>query len=1830
MRAIVQHPDMMKNLPDLDATTLLQIMLKKEFPDLPDAICQKVAPAVIEVDAEQLPWNRGLRRRIQRARRVILHLYSGKDQKTWQVLQDSSTVVVCLDRVINPKMDMLNDHVFLFLMQLAARGSIHAIIGGPPCRTVSACRYADDNGPKPVRSEQEPYGLSSLSPQQRSWVEDDVVLMFRMKLLYMTATQNKPSWCDQVLFAMEQPQDPKEYRSEEDVKKHQYMSVWRTAAWRAFQEKYQLTLTSFEQGAYGHVKPKPTSFGHNIKGFELLQGAKTPPTCEHRVAWKDRSLSDRIAESSTWSEWAPGVKAALVEGLRRNLKPLATGRCHHGALGSAEEAPRDSIGDDNRSTGCQIQLCPLSKVAISKWKAHILHDHQPMRRDCKVCVEAAGRSRPHKRIQHPSAYCLSVDLSGKLKRGKDQFGQHCAYVLVGCYTFRTTLDDVPLCGPGQSSPPVDAPLPSLDEVLDDDGVDGDVEDGELPRLEVELEEESQEIDEQATERAKKSYDSWMKLVEHCKQVKVKTLTFTEVITSRSTPHLLEGLAKIYSKVHSLGLPVLRLHADRARELTSKSVQAWCHSRDITTTYTSGSDWKSNGRAENEIGIVKRHAKVLMRAHDVPEEQWPILVRHAAERRLRWQLQQVGYPVPDLLPFYTRVLVKRKSWNQRYAAWRWERSPGRVMGPDPWSSLTSGGYCIQLEDGKFLASTDVVVENNENEEAMTLDLVVQEKLRAANEPPDVEVPRRRLRGKQGVPQVARLELDSNSGEDRHRQYGGEAEDQDEEKRLLHMHGAISTLLAEECTLVDDMDSDHAACVPVLSMLAHQKLDLELHLRSLDLEKKSQEESENFLVTKTIATEQVYKEWDDWKDAMMSEYKSIVEEKKAVRQVSRAEAQRWANESGIKYEELPSKVVFTRKMGGKRTGRACICGNYEDEVATSTYAGGCDASQIRSVVRHASLKQWAIHCTGIKCAFLNAERKDRTKLIAMSIPYIYVKLGIASHQDVWLVDAAMYGLVSSPRDWADHRDNTIPSMVWHREEAEKKWKGSFHRAADQHLWHLRETCLETGEVKNCGVMAIYVDDVLLAAAPQVATCALDAIASIWECSKPEKATLQQSITFCGFEIQQNGLENGGGYRLHQHSYEAELVKKWEVKDVRQQLDFKLPLPEEEAEFQRSEDVDLIRKAQACTGALLWLATRTRPEISLGVSAMSRLCTKVPDITISIGLKIMAYLQRPTLGLVYAESPGPVHGERGQLDLPRCERTIEAFSDISYASTKGYRSVQGQVYYYAGAPVMWNANRQPFPTQSTAESELVSLCEALVGGRATAALTAATRDEPEERLVKRLWGDNAAAISLATGEGQGSWRTRHLRIRAAILRSALHNNEWHLGHLKGSELVADSFTKVVNGAAFERALQDLGIKAVDQKIKGDGGGCSDHISAKIAMIVGATLLSGAAAAEDVEKDDELSWFWTIGLILMSVGAVYVSSVVARSSIWLCNRLIGSSGGQFGEQGHVGEDPPRLRMLQHSSDEEEERHDRADRSSGSYATLADMNDLRRMVEQSRAIQCDPHNKMHGRGVQDWQDDEDDVPRRPVKLHTSDQLPRRRKKKGHSKKSEQRDEMDEAEIHEAWQSLFETTRNLHGAAPSTLRRPQSGLSSGGKGASKGMSSRSGLDAAVHGDPAPLNMTSRSGTSTMMRADAGSTSQPLTIRSGSSAAAGAGSTSKNLTSRSGYSIAAGAAGSLSICHHVRAALVIMRPLLRVHLMFHMEIHGTISNMNLEAEAGALRRCALNIGVSRPPARSPNRAPFKCLGPTTFGRFFPEERGSTRGQVQAMIKCSICAYAADIL
>ena len=76
-----------------------------------------------------------------------------------------------------------------------------------------------------------------------------------------------------------------------------------------------------------------------------------------------------------------------------------------------------------------------------------------------------------------------------------------------------------------------------------------------------------------------------------------------------------ALSRMVTRLRYLGYPVRRLHTDRAGELKHPAVRRWAEQRGILKTYTSGSDWRSNGRIEGEIGLLRRATNVLLRSTD---------------------------------------------------------------------------------------------------------------------------------------------------------------------------------------------------------------------------------------------------------------------------------------------------------------------------------------------------------------------------------------------------------------------------------------------------------------------------------------------------------------------------------------------------------------------------------------------------------------------------------------------------------------------------------------------------------------------------------------------------------------------------------------------------------------------------------------------------------------------------------------------------------------------------------------------------------------------------------------------------------------------------------------------------------------------------------------------------------------------------------------------------------------------------------------------------------------------------------------------------------------
>ena len=107
-----------------------------------------------------------------------------------------------------------------------------------------------------------------------------------------------------------------------------------------------------------------------------------------------------------------------------------------------------------------------------------------------------------------------------------------------------------------------------------------------------------------------------------------------------------------------------------------------------------------------------------------------------------------------------------------------------------------------------------------------------------------------------------------------------------------------------------------------------------------------------------------------------------------------------------------------------------------------------------------------------------------------------------------------------------------------------------------------------------------------------------------------------------------------------------------------------------------------------------------------------------------------------------------------------SLEAFSDASFAADERSRSYGCIQLLWGGALNFWSSSRQTLIASHAAESELYSMSEAHLLGKAMRPTVAALIDVPEAEIDCKLYCDNSAAIHLCILES-GSWRTRHLRL-------------------------------------------------------------------------------------------------------------------------------------------------------------------------------------------------------------------------------------------------------------------------------------------------------------------------------------------------------------------------------------------------------------------------------------------------------------------------------------
>ncbi|CAE7432980.1 GIP [Symbiodinium microadriaticum] len=680
--------------------------------------------------------------------------------------------------------------------------------------------------------------------------------------------------------------------------------------------------------------------------------------------------------------------------------------------------------------------------------------------------------------------------------------------------------------------------------------------------------------------------------------------------------------------------------------------------------------------------------------------------------------------------------------------------------------------------------------------------------------------------------------------------------------------------------------------------------------------------------TVALDEVKQYVTRWVDAIHKEAEALIKAKALVPLT--LEEQKELEASG-RLVVLPAKGVFTVKPPDqetlkddsgrdlppgspeffKRKARLVICGNFQGKQAKEdSYAGGCQTDSLRVMLVHTAAYGWMVASTDIRNAFILApikeEDEDDDATYALYPPKVFHLAKVEYSLRLWRVDRALYGFRRSPRLWGKFRDRRLRA-------AKIAYGTGFiylrQHKADENIWSA-VVVGQDGKEEIQAYINVYVDDILYVGQEGIIRAIHSWLTEEWKASPLTWASETCSLRFLGLEITR---ENSGAIRLHQRGYIEELLRHHGLAESK---GFSIPCPQEWllGENDASEeqyDEPQLRRAQALTGELLWLSGKSRPDLLHTVATMSSWCLKCPALVEKIGLRALGYLKE-TIDIELYYSPR------------RSDHYIEGFSDASFAP-HGSRSVGCCLVgccltRYLEQPVAWRCGRQALVALSVAEAELIEAISAAQMSYGIIAVTSELQSAPPTLVLKV---DNAAAVGLSS-ESAGTWKTRHLRVRAYHLREAVRLKEISIEHIPGLNQLGDLGTKAFHRPRLQELLMLWGLKtpgATDGEPSKPSGNLAKvngtiAILARLAVVLGWLVQASRASPTEGEVGLQVSFPWELyGLAVIAlIAAIGAWEALKWCLEWFSLKQSGSV--QDARQAR------RLRRLQQAVSEEVARY--------------------------------------------------------------------------------------------------------------------------------------------------------------------------------------------------------------------------------------------------------------------------------------------------------------------
>ena len=416
-------------------------------------------------------------------------------------------------------------------------------------------------------------------------------------------------------------------------------------------------------------------------------------------------------------------------------------------------------------------------------------------------------------------------------------------------------------------------------------------------------------------------------------------------------------------------------------------------------------------------------------------------------------------------------------------------------------------------------------------------------------------------------------------------------------------------------------------------------------------------------------------------------------------------------------------------------------------------------IRCIISLAAQNNLLIHAMDVSSAFLNSELSET---LYMEQPENFECKDRKNF--VCKLNKAIYGLKQSSKCWNSTFSSTLLKM---------NFKQSIH-----------DSCVYTYFSNDilC-IIGLYVDDLILACnSNDFLVNVKNKLQNVYKMKD-----LGEMKQFLGVNVH----HKNDSIFLEQSNFTENLLAKFGFSDAKP-VATPVDISQKLCKLKENDEKFDIDKYQSAVGALLFLSTRSRPDISFAVSNVAKYCTNPSKMHWQAVKRIFRYLKGTVkLGIAYSRRKTEYFG----------------YSDADFAGDLDDRkSTSGYCFVFGDGAVSWKCSKQTCTSMSTAESEYVALSESCKEAVWLQNLLSDLHNCTNEPIL--IYEDNQSALCISKSN-KGHGKTKHIQVKYHYIRDMINCNKVTVEYCPTEDMLADIFTKGLTAERFSRLRNLLGMK-------------------------------------------------------------------------------------------------------------------------------------------------------------------------------------------------------------------------------------------------------------------------------------------------------------------------------------------------------------------------------------------------------------------------------------